>query len=44
MILSKQKCCPLLNGVSTESQKFTSLRQIRRDFLQQEIWLVYTLD
>ena len=31
-ILSKQKCCPLLNGVSTESQKLTSVRQIRRDF------------
>ena len=30
MILSK--CCPLLNGVSIESQKFTSVRQIRRDF------------
>ena len=32
MILSKQKCCLLLNGVSTESQKLTSVRQIRRDF------------
>ena len=31
MILSKQKCCLLLNGVSTESQKLTSVRQIRRD-------------
>ena len=32
MISSKQKCCLLLNGVSTESQKLTSVRQIRRDF------------
>ena len=32
MILSKQKCCLLLNGVSIESQKRTSVRQIRRDF------------
>ena len=32
MILSMQKCCLLLNGVSTESQKLTSVRQIRRDF------------
>ena len=32
MISSKQKCCLLLNGVSTESQKLTSVRQLRRDF------------
>ena len=32
MILSKQKCCLLLHGVSSESQKLTSVRQIRRDF------------
>ena len=32
MISSKQKCCLLLNGVSTESQKRTSVLQIRRDF------------
>ena len=32
MISSKQKCCLLLNGVSTESQRLTSERQIRRDF------------
>ena len=32
MILSKQKCCLLLNVVSIESQKLTSVRQIRRDF------------
>ena len=32
MILSKKKCCLLLNGVSTESQKRTSVLQIRRDF------------
>ena len=32
MILSKKKCCLLLNGVSTESQKRTSSLQIRRDF------------
>ena len=32
MISSKQKCCLLLNGVSTESQKLTSVRQIRRFF------------
>ena len=32
MILSKQKCCLLLNGFSTESQKRTSVTQIRRDF------------
>ena len=31
-ILSKKKCCLLLNGVSTESQKRTSVLQIRRDF------------
>ena len=30
--LSKQKCYPLLNGVSAESQKRTSVRQIRQDF------------
>ena len=34
MILLKQKCCLLLNGVSTESQKLTSVRQIGRDFSQ----------
>ena len=32
MILSRQKCCLLLNGASTESQKLTRVRQIRRDF------------
>ena len=32
MILSKKKCCLLLNGLSTESQKRTSVLQIRRDF------------
>ena len=32
MISSKQKCCLLLNGVSTESQKLTSVRQLRQDF------------
>ena len=32
MISSKQKCCLLLNGVSTESQKLTSVRQLRWDF------------
>ena len=32
MILLKQKCCLLLNCVSTESQKLTSVRQIRLDF------------
>ena len=32
LILSKQKCCLLLNGVITESQKLTSVRQMRRDF------------
>ena len=32
MISSKQKCCLLLNGVSTESQKLTSVRQLRRGF------------
>ena len=32
MILSKQKWCLLLNGVSTESKKLTSVRQIRQDF------------
>ena len=32
MILSKKKCCLLLNGVSTESQTRTSVLQIRRDF------------
>ena len=34
MILSKQKCCLLFNGVSTESKKLTSVRQIRQDFSQ----------
>ena len=29
---SKEKCCLLLNGVSTESQKHTSVRHLRRDF------------
>ena len=42
--VSKQKCCLLLYGVSTENQKCTSVFQIRRAFLQQEIWLVYMLD
>ena len=32
MILSKKKCCLLLNGVSAESQKRTSVLQIRLDF------------
>ena len=32
MISSKQKCCILLNGVPTESQKLTSVRQLRRGF------------
>ena len=32
MILSKQMCCLLLNGVSTESQKLTCVRQTRRDY------------
>ena len=33
MILSKQKCCLLLPGVSTESQKRTSVLQTKRAFL-----------
>ena len=33
MILSKQKCCLLSTGVSTESQKRTSVLQIRHGFL-----------
>ena len=33
MILSKQKCCPLSTGVSTESQKRTSVLQLRQGFL-----------
>ena len=32
IVLSKQKWCLLLNDVSTEIQKLTSVRQIRRDF------------
>ena len=32
MISSKQKCCLWLNGVSTESKKSTSVRQLRLDF------------
>ena len=32
MILSKPKCCLLLNGVSTESQKLTSVCQINQIF------------
>ena len=32
MILSKQKCCLLLNIVSTESQKRITVRWIRRHF------------
>ena len=32
MILSKQKCCFLLNGVQTQIQMLTSVPQIRRDF------------
>ena len=43
IISSKQKCCLLFNGVSTESQKLTSVRQLRRDFFRQ-IWLVCMLD
>ena len=33
MILSKQKCCLLSTGVSTESQKRTSVLQIRQGFI-----------
>ena len=33
MILLKQKCCLLSTGVSTESQKRTSVLQLRRIFL-----------
>ena len=33
MILSKQKCCLMLPGVSTESQKRTSVLQTKRAFL-----------
>ena len=33
MILSKQKCCLLLTGVSTEIQKRTSILQTKRAFL-----------
>ena len=33
MILLKQKCCLLSTGVSTESQKRTSVLQLRQDFL-----------
>ena len=32
LILSKQKCCLLLTGVSTESQKHTSVLQTKRAF------------
>ena len=32
MIISKKKCCLLFNDVSKESQKRTSVLQIRRDF------------
>ena len=41
MISSKQKCCLVLNGVSTESQNFTSERQIGRDFFRQK-YISYT--
>ena len=49
MILSKKKCCLLLNGVSTESQKRTSVLQIRRDFsptrhmTRINVWLALSL-
>ena len=33
MILSKQKCCLLSTGVSTKSQKRTSVLHLRQDFL-----------
>ena len=33
MILSKQNCCLLLTGVSTESQKRTAVLQKKRTFL-----------
>ena len=33
LILSKQKCCFLSTGVSTESKKRTSVLQLRQDFL-----------
>ena len=33
MILSKQKCCLLSTGVSTETQKRTSVLQLRQGFL-----------
>ena len=32
MILSKQKCCLLSTGVSTESKKCTSVLQLRQGF------------
>ena len=34
LMISKQKCCFLLTGISTESQKRTSVLQIRLDSLQ----------
>ena len=33
MIVSKQKCCLLSTGVSTESQNLTSVLHLRQDFL-----------
>ena len=36
MTLSKQKCCLLLTGVSTESQKRTSVLQTKRAFFSKK--------
>ena len=44
MILSKQKCCLLLTGVSTESQKrtqCTSVLQLRQGFFSNKIYDSY---
>ena len=42
MILSKQKCCLLSTGVSTESPKRTSVLHLRQDFFSNKKYDSYT--
>ena len=42
MILSKQKCCLLLTGVSTESQQRTFVLRLRQVFFRNKKYDSYT--
>ena len=42
MILSKQKCCLLSTGVSTESQNLTSVLHLRQDFFSNKKYDSYS--